>query len=118
MDNYPVRVKKNRALPLKAELFDYERVFTKTDADLTAPPVVQVMLDGAPSGDADVADDALPAGQGYEGNQFVFTDDSKWQFNLKTKNYSASGTYIVSMESGDPDAYEFVPKCVAQFEIQ
>ena len=114
----PVRVKKNRALPLKAELFDAEGIFAKTDADFTAPPVVQVMLDGAASGEGDVSDDVLPAGQGYEGNQFVFTDDSKWQFNLKTKNYSAPGTYIVSMESGDPDAYEFVPQCVAQFEIQ
>lgn len=118
MGIYPVRVKKNRALPLKAELLDYKGLFTKTDADLTAPPVVQVMLGGISFGDADVSDDALPAGQGSEGNQFVFTDESKWQFNLKTSLFTAPGTYIISMESGDSDVYIFDPQCVAQFEIQ
>lgn len=118
MDNYPVRVKKNRALPLKAELFDYEVVFAKTDADLTAPPVVQVMLNGAPTGEGDVSDDVLPAGQGSDGNQFVFTDEGKWQFNLKTGQFTAPGTYIVSMESGDPDVYTFVSQCVTEFEIK
>jgi len=118
MDHYPVRIQKNRALPLKAELFDYAVVLAKSDADLAAPPVVQVMLNGPPTGDVDVSDDALPAGQGSEGNQFVFTDEDKWQFNLKTGQFEAPGTYIVWMESGDPDAYAFVPQCVTEFEIR
>ena len=37
----------------------------------------------------DVTAEALPAGLGTEGNQFGFTDEKKWQFNLNTKNYTA-----------------------------
>jgi len=46
----------------------------------------------------DVNDDAFPAGQGTEGNQFEFSGD-RWGFNLKTKNYSSPGTYTISMLS-------------------
>lgn len=114
MANYPVTVKKNRALPLKAELFDAEGspVF---GSDLIAPPILKVWQ--APEAD-DVSDDALPAGQGTEGNQFVFTDDFKWQFNLKTSNYSGPGTYTVIMESGDSSEYVIDPTCVTEFVVK
>jgi hypothetical protein len=63
--------------------------------------------------------EALPAGQGDEGNQFVFTDDEKWQFNLKTGNYTAPGTYTVFMESGDDAEYVFEsPTCMAEFVVK
>ena len=65
-----------------------------TDYGLTAPPVVQVWYEfGTPTAD-DVSDEALPAGQGDEGNQFVFTEGGKWQFNLKTSNYTAPGRVV------------------------
>ena len=114
----PVTVKKNKVLPLKAELLDADG-FALGDGDLMAPPVVQVMYDsgimGQPS--VDVSDDALPAGQGMDGNLFVFSG-SKWQFNLKTKNYEAPGSYTITMVSGDGAEYRVDPTCEAQFVIE
>ena len=104
-------------LPLKAELVDGAG-FVLEDGDLTAPPVVQVIYDSGISGEPplDVSADALPAGQGTDGNLFGFTG-SGWQFNLKTKNYEAPGTYTLSMVSGDGAEYRVAPSCEAQFVI-
>ena len=114
-DAGPVTVRKNRALPLKAELFDEEGL-ALSDLDIMALPVLQVLFDPAGGGDAiDVTDEAFPAGEGTNGNQFVFSD-GLWRFNLKTKNYSAAGTYAMTMVSGDEAEY-FVEGCSAQFVI-
>jgi len=116
MDSGPVTVKKNRALPLKAQLFDADG-FAVTDLDIVAPPVIQVLFDSGLGGDpVDVTGEALPAGQGTEGNQFEFGVD-KWQFNLKTKNYTAAGTYTITMISGDSTEYT-IETCTAQFVIK
>jgi hypothetical protein len=113
----PVTVEKNRALPHKAQLFDSEG-FSVTDADIAAPPVIQVLFDsGTGIESVDVTDDALPSGVGTEGNQFVYTEDYMWQFNLKIKNYTASGTYTVTMEPGD-ESYTIDPVCEATFVIK
>ena len=66
----------------------------------------------------DVTDDALSAGQGTDGNQFVFNDEDKWQFNLKIKNYDAPGTYTITMVSGDDSEYVIDPTCEASFVIE
>jgi hypothetical protein len=118
MDKGAVKVKKNRVLPLKAELLDGDG-YLVTDADITMPPVIQVMFDPGTGGDAeDVTDYALSAGQGTDGNQFEFSD-GKWQFNLKTKNYSAAGTYTITMVSGDKCEYVIgSPSCTATFVIE
>jgi hypothetical protein len=82
-------------------LFDEEGNLV-TDMDIVAAPVVQVLYGSGSVGEAiDVTGSALPAGQGTDGNQFEFTDDLKWQFNLKTQNYTAAGTYTISIVSGD-----------------
>ena len=60
--------------------------------------------------------EALAAGQGTDGNQFEF-NDPVWQFNLKTKNYTGSGTYTVSIISGDSSEYTIDPAIEAQFVI-
>ena len=110
----PVTVKGNsRALPCKAQLEDNGGPVT--DADIDAAPVIQVMYDSGQGDAEDVTDDALPAGQGTEGNQFVYTDQSKWQFNLKTKDYTAPGTYTITMKSGNDNEYKIAPTCEAQF---
>lgn len=118
MDNGPVTVKKNRALPLKAVLNDASGL-PITNTDIVAPPVIQVLFDSGISGEdpVDVTDDALPAGQGTEGNQFEFSS-GKWHFNLKTKNYTALGTYTTSMVSGDSAEYVIDPTCVGIFVIE
>jgi len=112
----PVSVKKkNRVLPLKMVLFD-ENGMEVTDVDVTAPPLVEIDFTGGyptePPGE-----DFLPAGQGDEGNQFVFTG-SRWQFNLQTKNFSGSGTYTIRAVSGDPSEYLIDPTCIATFLIE
>ena len=63
-----------------------------------------------------ITDQALSAGAGTEGNQFEFLD-SKRQFNLKTKNYTAAGTYTITMVSGDDTEYLVDPTCTGSFVI-
>ena len=113
MDGGPVQVKKNRALPLKAELFDSEGVVV-TDADID-PPVVQVIYEAGTQASEDVTEQAVPVGLATEGNQFVF-EDGKWRYNLKTKPFSATGTYTITMVPGD--SYVIQPTCTAQFVIE
>jgi hypothetical protein len=118
MNDYPVMTKKNRVFPLKMELFD-DAGFELMDHDLTAPPVFQVLLDpssGEP--EMDVSGDAFPAGKGSDGNQFVYTDEGIWQFNLKSSNYSASGDYMVTVVSGDESNYTISPACVTVFHVK
>jgi len=79
--------------------------------------LIQVIFENGVEPAEDVTDDALPAGAGTDGNQFEFLD-SKWQFNLKTKNYSAAGTYTTTMESGDEAEYLIDPTCEATFVIK
>jgi hypothetical protein len=117
LDNSPIKFKKNKVLPLKAQLDN--NGFSITDADITAPPVVQVRYDSAVVGDPiDVSDALLPAGFGSDSDQFVFTDEGKWQLNLKTKNYTAPGTYSVSMETGDSSEYTITPPCSVDFVVE
>ncbi len=115
MDNGPVAVKKNRVLPLKCELLD-DQSDPVTDGDITAAPVLQVVFTPIVGDAVDVTGDALSAGQGTDGNQFEF-DGTIWRFNLKIKNYTAPGTYEVSMVSGDSDEYVIDPTCTGSFVI-
>jgi len=113
----PVTVRRNRALPFKAQLFDGEG-YLLTDFEIVAPPVVQVIYQyGTPDAD-DVTDDALPAGQSTGGNQFFFEVDQRWHYNLRTNDFSASGTYTVFIDSGDPSEYLIDPTCVGEFVIK
>jgi hypothetical protein len=114
MNDGAIRVQKNRALPHKALIVDADG-FQITPAEIAASPVIQVVFSGNAVPAEDVTDDALFAGQGTPGNQFVFTDEEKWQFNLKTGNYTTKGSYRVTMVSGDPSAYVIDPTCEALF---
>ena len=117
MASGPVTARGNRALPLKAQLFDAEGLEV-TDLEITAPPVLQVMFQAAGgAGAVDVTDDALPAGHGTEGNEFEYNlADQVWQYNLKTKNYSAPGAYTIVIVSGDDSEYSIEPTCTEVFE--
>lgn len=111
-----VKVKKNRTIPFKAQLFD------DTDQAIdnffvVSSPIVQVLFDDGITSAVDVTVDALAVGAGTVGNQFEFVDGA-WQYNLKTSGYSAIGTYTVSMQSGDNSEYIVSPICVGQFVIE
>lgn len=117
MENYPVAVKKNRVLPLKAEVLNADGSLM-TDRDIDAQPIVQIWFESGDGGVAiDETVDALSVGQGDEGNQFVFTDEGRWQFNLSTKPYTSPGTYTVLMASGDDSEYLLKPTCMTEFVI-
>jgi len=116
---HPVKAKKNRVFPLKMELFD-EDGFEQTNLDIAAP-VVTVMYSSSPDtiDPVLIEDEALYSGKGSDGNQFVYTDDGIWQFNLKSKNYNSSGTYYVTVDSGDESEYVIEePSCVTSFIIK
>ncbi len=116
MDSGPVTVRGNRALPFKAQLLDVEG-YPVTDLDVAAFPVVQVVFQAAAGGDpVDVTGDAFPVGMGTDSNGFEYNPaEQVWQYNLKTKNHTAVGTYIVTIESGDPSEYRVDPSCSGTF---
>ena len=115
LDAGPVTVKKNRVLPFKALLINSDSQ-PVDDLGIAALPVIQVLFEDGVSPAVDVTDEALPSGAGTDGNRFEFLG-SKWHFNLKTRNYTASGTYVVTMESGDTSEYLIDPTCTGQFVI-
>jgi len=92
-------------------------LFIIGDAGSFTVPFIQVIFTPEVGDGEDVTADALPAGQGTEGNQFEFSD-GKWQFNLQTKNFSGSGTYDIYVLSGDPNEYTINPTCTATFVIE
>ncbi len=104
-------------LPLKCQLLDAEGN-PVTDADIS-PPVIQVTFEPSGGGTAvDVTDDALSAGKGTEGNQCYFDSaGAKWAYNLMTKNYTASGTYTITVISVSP-CYSITSSCEASFVIE
>lgn len=118
MGNGPVNVKKNRALPNKGALVDTDGILI-TDLDIDSPPVIMIDYYSNDSAEGtDVTEDALSAGSATDGNQFFLNDDNKWQYNLKTKNYSAAGLYVAKMVSGDANEYLISPTCESSFVIR
>jgi hypothetical protein len=107
-----VKVKKNRAIPFKGLLRDGDGNLV---LDLESAPAIQVMYTPIGGSAADVTDQALPVGMGTEGNQFELTPEGKWQYNLLTKNFTAEGTYEVSMVSTDQ---LIISPCIASFVIE
>jgi hypothetical protein len=113
----PVKVKKNRVLPLKAILKDADG-YEVSDMDIT-PPVLQVWFEYGTADADDVTEQSLAAGLGTDGNQFIFEyEDYKWHYNLKTKNYSAGGKYTIIIDTGNGDEYIIDPTCMAEFVIE
>ncbi len=115
MNNGTVKVNKNRAIPLKATLTNSAGQLIG-DSEIDARPVLSVEFSSSGSSAVDVTSDALPAGQGTDGNQFEFVD-GRWRYNLKTKNYSGAGTYTVKLVSGDESEYSIDPSCEGEFVI-
>jgi hypothetical protein len=109
--------KTNRAIPLKAQLFDSSNNLVTPTTLGTAPrPVVNVSYSSGTS--AAIDDTALldPLGQSSSGNQFNFdTTANTWWFNLASTPFAASGTYTVTLQSGDATQYQVSPQCSGKF---
>ena len=109
------KVTKNRVLPFKATLVDAngDRI-----TNLATAPRLQVLVDDGMEGpSADVVENALWSGEGSAGSTFEPSGNS-WQFNLKTKNFSAPVRYTATMKSGDTNEYVIDPKCEGVFLIE
>lgn len=111
----PVNVRKNnRVLPLKM-------VCTNSSGTVLGPtaiaaPIVQVTKTGGADPTVPV-DTYLSAGQGTDGNEFVFDPVSgKWNFNLQAKNFTGLGTYNIIAVGGSTDAIVGAP--TATFKVQ
>lgn len=120
MSNYPVTIKgNNRVLPLKAQLFDANTQFVTND-DIKSLPIVQVIFTPTITDEEpiNISDNADSVGLGTEGNQFVFSGDHLWKFNLKTSEYTIPGMYTITIRSGDESKYLIDPPCKTKFVIE
>jgi len=115
--NVPVALAKkaNRAIPLKAKLFDTlnNPVTSSTLTGLT-PPVVNVSFSSTTTPAVDETSLLAPLGSSSSGNQFNFdASTDTWWFNLGTTPFTAPGTYTVSLQSGDTTQYAIANSCSA-----
>jgi len=106
----------NRAIPLKAQLFDSSNnLVTPTTLGTASAPVVNVSYQSGTSPAVDNTALLDPLGQSSSGNQFNFDPTTgSWWFNLATTPFTASGTYTVTLQSGDA-SYQVSPQCSGQF---
>jgi len=104
----PLSLKKKvkRAIPVDMVLTDADG-FTITDTDIVAPPVINVLFGAQVYGVMPPdTDDLLPLGSANDDNIFRFDIDSwQWIYNLGTKQFTAAGTYTVTVASGDETEY-------------
>ena len=92
--------KNKRAIPVKMRLYDYAGN-ELTDADFAYPPVANVSFMTGNNGAGAESDAALTV-QSDDSNAFRYdTNEGQWILNLAAKQYSAAGTYTVSVVSGD-----------------
>jgi hypothetical protein len=108
--------KTNRAIPLRAHLFDSSNnLVTPTTLGMVQEPVVNVSYKSDTSPAVDKTASLDPLGKSSSGNLFNFDPTTgTWWFNLATTPFTASGTYTVTLQSGDP-SYLVSPQCSGQF---
>lgn len=115
--NVPLSIKSkvNRAIPLKDQLFDSTGK-TVVASDLPTPPIVNVLFTSITGTGTDETALLDPVGQSSSGNQFNYDSTSQtWWFNLATTPFTASGTYMVTLQSGDVTKYLVSPQCSGTF---
>jgi hypothetical protein len=111
-----LKSKDSRAIPVKMVLKDlFGNIIT--DAELSAPPVVNVTYDTSeiiPGYDADL----VPPGLSDDGNAFRYDPVAQlWILNLATKQFKAAGNYTVTVKAGD-SSYVIDPACSQTFTRQ
>lgn len=110
-----IKYKAKGTIPAKFKLFD-EDGFEITGADLTSPPVINVIFNGFVYGDG-ITDVVLESvGNSNDGNVAVYNVDSGyWEYRVGTKQFPAAGTYTVEVRSGDNGEYTINPACSETF---
>ena len=108
--------KSKRTIPAKFTI-EAEDGTDQTDADLAAPPVVNVTWVGSEgTGGIVLKSELLSPNQAEDGNQARYdADDAQWVYNVGTKGYTASGIYEVTVTSGEPSEYIIDPTCTGTF---
>jgi hypothetical protein len=118
----PISIKSatQRAIPLKAQIFDASgNLVTPTVLGPAPAPVVNVTYTATSGTGVNVTDELDPLGQSSSGNVFNFdTTSNTWRFNLATSPFTASGTYTVTLQSGDVNQYSVSPQCSGTFVRQ
>lgn len=111
--------KANRAIPLKAQLFNLSNVPVTPSNLNAAAPIVEVSHASGTSPAVDVTASLASVGQSSTGNQFSFDATSgNWWFNLDSTPYAAAGTYTVTLKSGDATKYTVNANCTGTFVRQ
>lgn len=94
-----LRNKDKRAIPVKLVLTDEDGELV-TGGDVTAMPVINITHNSNPTADAS------SKGKANTGNTLRYdSEEQQWIYNLDTGKYSDSGTYRVSVASGDGSEY-------------
>jgi len=84
-----------------------------------AAPVVNVTYSGVLGTGIDETALLDPIGQSSAGNSFVYDPTTQtWQFNLSSAMFSATGTYTVTVVTGDGTQYSISPTCSGTFVRQ
>lgn len=107
----------NRAIPIVAQLFDTTNSPVTPDTlNGAAPPVIDVAYSSGTGPAVDETSWLDPVGQSSSGNVFNFdATTGNWWFNLSSSPYTASGTYTVTMKTGDATKYTLSPTCSGRF---
>lgn len=118
----PISIKHNtqRAIPLQAQLFDSSGILvTPAVLGSAQAPVVNVTYTASSGTAVDETNVLDPLGQSSSGNVFNFdTTSNTWWFNLATSPFTASGTYTVTLQSGNVNQYSVSPQCSGTFVRQ
>jgi hypothetical protein len=117
----PVTLSKKRVLLFDAGLVDRDEVEI-TDADIAAPPVLQVTFSSVTPTDptTDITND-VPRSQKRlpSSNQFEYSEQTNgWRTSIKTEFYQAPGSYLLQMVSGDATEYVIEPACETIYVVQ
>ena len=111
-----LNAKAKRAIPLKAQLFDVNNVSVTSTTLNAAAPVVIVSYSSGIIQAVDETSLLDPVGRSSSGNSFNFdATTGNWWFNLDSSPFTASGTYTVTMQSGDATKYRLSPQCSGSF---
>jgi hypothetical protein len=113
-----LKQKVQRAIPLKVQLLDGSNAVT--DATIAgAAPVVSITFTAVSSPAVDETSLLDAVGQSSAGNSFSYNSTTQtWQYNLATSPFNASGTYTVSLSTGDATKYSVSPTCSGTFVRQ